>query len=132
MVDNWIVSKATNTPYQPYVVCISVCTYFFCLSSGFHVAICASSQVTRTNSPIAALPLGIYTINSSSTLSATAFPIPSHQSDNFGAVVGQLLGLFLMLAWAWPFSRLVRNLVEEKEARIKEGLKMMVSSHVLN
>ena len=77
-------------------------------------------QIVRTNSQIASIPLGVYTTSSPNILTAAPFPIPAHQSDNFGAIVGQLLGLFLILAWAWPFSRLVRNLVEEKEARIKE------------
>ncbi len=38
---------------------------------------------------------------------------------------GTLIGLVMVLGWLWPFSRFVRNIVDEKETRIKEGMKMM-------
>jgi len=36
------------------------------------------------------------------------------------------LPFFLITAFAYPFARLVRDLVEEKEERIKEGMRIMV------
>jgi len=41
------------------------------------------------------------------------------------AYVGGVFGLFLVAAFMWPFSRMVRSMVQEKEARIREGMKMM-------
>jgi len=53
------------------------------------------------------------------------FPIAAHKQDNFAASLGNMLGLLLVLAFTWPFSRMVRNMVEEKEKKIREGMKMM-------
>lgn len=55
-------------------------------------------------------------------ISFTAFPVPAHRQDNFQQYVGNVIGLFLVAAFMWPFSRMVRHQVEEKERRIKEGL----------
>jgi hypothetical protein len=85
MIDNWIMAKATGTTYQPYTA-------------------------ARTNSDLLTAPTAVWTINSSMITSAAPFPMAAHPKDNFGAAIGTLLGLFLILAWAWPFSRLVRNL----------------------
>jgi ATP-binding cassette subfamily A (ABC1) protein 3 len=38
---------------------------------------------------------------------------------------GALFGLFFMLAFIYPASRLIRGLVLEKEARLREGMQMM-------
>jgi hypothetical protein len=69
--------------------------------------------------------------NISFAVRATPFPIPAHLTDTFAGLVGDLLGLFLIIAWMWPFSRLVRNIVEEKEGRVKEGLKVMGLSNAV-
>lgn len=53
------------------------------------------------------------------------FPVPSYTSDKFASYLQGVLGLFLLIFYMWPFSRLVRNIVEEKEQRIKEGMKIM-------
>lgn len=53
------------------------------------------------------------------------FPISPHQSDNFASYLQPVIGLFMVCAFMWPFSRLVRNMVEEKEKKLKEGMKMM-------
>ena len=42
-------------------------------------------------------------------------------NDGFVTIVEGLLGIFMILEFLWPFSRLVRNLVDEKEQKIKEG-----------
>jgi ATP-binding cassette, subfamily A (ABC1), member 3 len=53
------------------------------------------------------------------------FPVAAHKQDNFESYVGSIVGLFYILAFMWPFSRFVRNIVDEKERRIKEGMAMM-------
>jgi hypothetical protein len=52
-------------------------------------------------------------------------PVPAHRQDNFKTYVAQVLGLFLVIAFMWPFSRMVRSMVEEKEKKLSEGMKMM-------
>jgi ATP-binding cassette subfamily A (ABC1) protein 3 len=53
------------------------------------------------------------------------FPNPSYLSDNFADYVGFLLGFLLTLMYMMPVSSLIKLLVEEKEKKIKEGMKMM-------
>jgi hypothetical protein len=53
------------------------------------------------------------------------FPTPKHRIDPFASYIDDQFGLLFLFAYMWPFSRLVRNMVEEKETRIKEGLKQM-------
>lgn len=53
------------------------------------------------------------------------FPVPSYKTDQFAQYLSALLGLFLIIFYMWPFSRLVTNIVEEKEKRIREGMKIM-------
>jgi ATP-binding cassette subfamily A (ABC1) protein 3 len=67
----------------------------------------------------APLPVGLYDV------SFIPFPVPSYSQDNFKDYIGSIFALFLVLSFMWPFSRLVRNIVEEKEKKIKEGMKMM-------
>lgn len=57
------------------------------------------------------------------------FPIPAHDNDKIGMYLNNVIGLFFVLAFMWPFSRLVRNIVQEKEDRIKEGMRMMGMSN---
>ena len=53
------------------------------------------------------------------------FPMGAHKVDLFVTLLQNILGLFFTIIFTWPFSRLVRNLVDEKERRIREGAKMM-------
>lgn len=46
-------------------------------------------------------------------------------SDNFQYVISSTLGLFYILSYLYPVSRIVRSLVVDKETRIREGMKMM-------
>lgn len=57
----------------------------------------------------------------------TIFPLPEaeHISDSFAETMAPILGLYLKLAFLWPFSRLVKQIVDEKERKIKEGLHMV-------
>lgn len=53
------------------------------------------------------------------------FPTPKYRADGFAGIVGGLLPFLFVLAFIFPVNRLVKVLVEEKELRIKEGLRMM-------
>jgi len=60
------------------------------------------------------------------TVAGTApFPTAAYISDPFVTFMGAVLGIWFMLVFLWPFSRLVRGIVEEKELKLKEGMKMM-------
>jgi hypothetical protein len=52
-------------------------------------------------------------------------PTQKFESDDFQYVISSVLGIFYMLSFLYPVSRLIRGLVIEKEFRIKEGMKMM-------
>ena len=56
-------------------------------------------------------------------MSYLSFPVPQHRQDNFKQYVSQVFGLFLVIAFMWPFSRMVRNMVEEKEKKLSEGVR---------
>jgi hypothetical protein len=57
-------------------------------------------------------------------LDASFFPMPTsdHTFDGFAESGSQLVGLFFMLSMQWPFARLVKQMVDEKEKKLKEGL----------
>jgi hypothetical protein len=52
-------------------------------------------------------------------------PTDDYKTDNFQYVISSTLGIFYMLSFLYPVSRIIRSLVTEKEDRIKEGMKMM-------
>jgi len=79
---------------------------------------------TAGNKASAAAPVSSLT-SSWPELSYLSLPVPAHRQDNFKNYVAQVLGLFLVIAFMWPFSRMVRNMVEEKEKKLAEGMKMM-------
>ncbi len=56
---------------------------------------------------------------------ALPMPIPEHREDEFSATLSGVIPLFYLLSYLYPCARIVRNIVEEKEQRIKEGLRMM-------
>jgi hypothetical protein len=53
------------------------------------------------------------------------FPTPPYIFDNFASVISGVLGLFFTIIYMWPVTRLVKGIVEEKQLRIKEGMRMM-------
>jgi ATP-binding cassette subfamily A (ABC1) protein 3 len=57
--------------------------------------------------------------------SMALMPVRPYQADNFFDVIGVLFGLFFMLAFIYPASRLIRGLVLEKEAKLAEAMQMM-------
>lgn len=48
-------------------------------------------------------------------------PTVDYKTDNFQYVISSTLGIFYMLSFLYPVSRIIRSLVLEKECRIKEG-----------
>jgi len=52
-------------------------------------------------------------------------PTKKYQTDDFQYVIASTLGIFYMLSFLYPVSRIIRGLVLEKEQRIKEGMRMM-------
>jgi ABC-type Na+ transport system ATPase subunit NatA len=58
-------------------------------------------------------------------VSMSLFPQPAYEANNFQQTIASLLPIFYMLAFLYPFSRMIRNLVLEKEMKIKEGMKIM-------
>lgn len=57
--------------------------------------------------------------------SVSPMPTPAYLTDSFQYVISSTLGIFYMLSFLYPVSRILRSLVIEKETRIKEGMKMM-------
>ncbi len=53
------------------------------------------------------------------------FPTPEFSTDDFSKLVGGYLGILFTITFMWPITRIVSGIVEEKELRIKEGMKMM-------
>lgn len=53
------------------------------------------------------------------------FPTPDFTRNYFFAAVGYLLGLVVVMATLFPFSRLVRDLVHEKETQMRETMAAM-------
>ena len=58
-------------------------------------------------------------------LTFTPMPTPPYIDDQFADVVGTFLGLLFTVVFLWPVTRIIKLIVEEKETRIKEGMKMM-------
>ncbi|CAJ1443886.1 unnamed protein product, partial [Effrenium voratum] len=53
------------------------------------------------------------------------FPTPAYTQDPFAKFVESVFGLFFVLVFIWPLTRIMKSLVEDKEARINEVMKMM-------
>ena len=55
----------------------------------------------------------------------TPMPTPAYIDDQFADTVGGFLGLLFTVVFLWPVTRIIKLMVEEKETRIKEGMRMM-------
>jgi len=62
-------------------------------------------------------------------VAASPFPTQAFSEDNFSDMLGDFTGLFIILVFIWPATRIVSGIVEEKELRIREGMKMMGLQH---
>ena len=56
---------------------------------------------------------------------AQTFPVPSFRDDLFAWGISRTLPLFMVMSWIYSVSRLTKNIVYEKEKRLKEYMKMM-------
>merc|ERR1719461_2163803 len=54
-----------------------------------------------------------------------AFPVGRYETDDFWSTLQPLFVFFILISFVYPFSQIVKALVEEKASKIKEGLKMM-------
>lgn len=59
------------------------------------------------------------------TLSAQMTPYPCHISDKFLVDISKSLPLFMVIAWVYTVSTLVKDMVYEKEKRLKEFMHVM-------
>ncbi|CAM9333504.1 unnamed protein product, partial [Choristocarpus tenellus] len=53
------------------------------------------------------------------------FPEKAYHTDEFQDIISTTLGVFYMLAFLYPVSRMIRALVSEKEGGMKEALSLM-------
>jgi hypothetical protein len=58
-------------------------------------------------------------------LRTVPFPTPPYINDIFADVISGVLGLFFTLVYIWPVTRIIKAIVEEKELRLKEGMRVM-------
>ena len=49
----------------------------------------------------------------------------AYETDAFWSTLQGLFVFFILISFVYPFSQIVKTLVEEKADKIKEGLKMM-------
>eukprot|EP00486_Rosalina_sp_Unknown_P000997 CAMPEP_0201566782 /NCGR_PEP_ID=MMETSP0190_2-20130828/6860_1 /ASSEMBLY_ACC=CAM_ASM_000263 /TAXON_ID=37353 /ORGANISM="Rosalina sp." /LENGTH=1780 /DNA_ID=CAMNT_0047985985 /DNA_START=1581 /DNA_END=6920 /DNA_ORIENTATION=- len=52
-------------------------------------------------------------------------PTPAYETDDFWTTISGLFVFFILISFVYPYSQIVKALVEEKAGKIKEGLKMM-------
>lgn len=53
------------------------------------------------------------------------FPFSDYENDPFFSVLDSVFVLFVLLTFLWPFTRLIKLIMEEKEQRLREGMRMM-------
>jgi ATP-binding cassette subfamily A (ABC1) protein 3 len=58
-------------------------------------------------------------------MTANPMPTPSYIHDNFASVISGFVGLLFTIVFLLPVTRVIKLIVEEKELRIREGMKMM-------
>jgi len=61
----------------------------------------------------------------SDSITGIPFPTLGYKSNPFYNTVGPLVGLVFCMSMLYPTSRLIKGMVEEKESRTKETMKMM-------
>ncbi len=52
-------------------------------------------------------------------------PTPPFIKDVFAESISTFIGLFYTIIYIWPVTRLIKGIVEEKQLRIREGMRMM-------
>jgi hypothetical protein len=59
------------------------------------------------------------------TLTLEPFPLPAQQRDDFAVYFDVIIGLFCLLAFLYPISRFVRDIVHDRETKITETGRVM-------
>lgn len=67
---------------------------------------------------------GVPTVNVMGSVSL--MPTTSYKTDDFQFIISSTLGIFYMLSFLYPVSRIIRSLVLDKETRIREGLLILM------
>jgi hypothetical protein len=57
-------------------------------------------------------------------LTAIPFPVPSYDGNKFYSSIGPIVGLVFCMSMLYPTSRLIKGIVEEKETKTKETMKV--------
>ena len=60
----------------------------------------------------------------SPNLTAVPMPIPSYTDQSFGSVIGPFIGLMLIVVFNWNAVLMLRALVQDKEMRFREQMRM--------
>jgi ABC-type Na+ transport system ATPase subunit NatA len=63
------------------------------------------------------------------------FPVASYEEDGFWGTIEDLFSLLYLFSFLYPVMNMIRELVYEKETKIKEGMKMMslgTAAHILS
>lgn len=66
-----------------------------------------------------------YSIVPPNNITITPFPIPSYKWNKFYETMGPFLGLLLVMCYMIPVSLFVKQLVDDKESRMKEVMRVM-------
>lgn len=53
------------------------------------------------------------------------FPNPDNQGNGFWGSIGAVFAIFMIIALLYPFANVIKELVTEKETKIREGMLMM-------
>eukprot|EP01041_Mallomonas_annulata_P008266 gene8266-17008_t len=106
-----------NDTYKPYVETYAEVGYFTLtdlINSFIATSTCKKSSKCSNNE--------IVTIN---TPSVVEFPNPPVKTINFWKDMGSIFVLLIILAMLYPISNVIKDLVAEKETKIREGMMMM-------
>ncbi|KJE92513.1 ATP-binding cassette transporter subfamily A [Capsaspora owczarzaki ATCC 30864] len=79
-------------------------------------------QASLDNAIIQFLSLGAGT---NMPLNIQQYPYPQYEDNRFGRSIGFFLSLFMVLSWIYTASMVVKDIVTEKERRLREALRMM-------
>jgi hypothetical protein len=101
---NWI-SIGLDTSYQNYVL-----SGFLTLQETLY-----RFAVNRTSAGACSVP----------SVVTMPFPTAAYRANAFYTAVGFLLGLAVVMATLFPVSKLLKDIVEEKETRMRETMKIM-------
>ena len=113
MIDEAVlIASARNdyAPYPPYPP---------------RAALPAVAKTAPLRSSFATLPPNNSQLLTAINLTTTPMPTSAYQGSNFYSNIGPVISLCLAMCMLFPVSRLIRGIVEEKETRTKETMKMM-------